>query len=62
MTYWKPCFWNSCKMPLYTYYYKIIRYLYSYSYTLTNFGLLLAFIGLFLYRIICAECIFAISK
>lgn len=34
-------------MPLYTYYYKIIRYLYSYSYTLTNFGLLLAFIGLF---------------
>lgn len=35
-------------MPLYTYYYKIIRYLYSRSYTLTNFGLLLAFIGLFL--------------
>ena len=53
-------FLESCKMPLYTYYYKIIRYLYSYSYTLTNFGLLLAFIGLFLYRIICAECIFAI--
>lgn len=34
---------------LYSYNYYIINHLYSHSYTLTNFGLSLAFIGLFLY-------------
>lgn len=47
---------------MYSYNYTIIRYLYSCCYTLTNFGLSLAFIGLFLYGIIKTECIFAIQK
>lgn len=62
MTYEETCFFNSYKILLHSYNYSIIRYLYSYNYTLTNFGLPLAFIGLFLNSITFCQCTFAIQK
>lgn len=51
-----------CKKSLYRCNYTNIRYLYSYNYSLTNFGLLLAFIGLFLNSIAFCRCTFAIQN
>lgn len=47
---------------LYSFNYTIIRCLYSYDYALTNFGLPLAFIGLFLDSVSYSQRTFANQK